>query len=80
MMGIVIALTEQTRWISDEVRLLVVTGFLGSLTTFSTLSGDTFQMWRHGHIGLAALNAGGSVAAGLIALTGAYQVTVFLRS
>jgi len=80
LMGIVIGLAEQTRWISDEVRWLVATGFLGSLTTFSTLSGDTFHLWRHGHLGLAVLNAGGSVAAGLAALAGAYQLTVWLRS
>ncbi|MEQ1842774.1 MAG: CrcB family protein, partial [Verrucomicrobiales bacterium] len=35
-MGVIIGLAEQTRWISDEVRWLVATGFLGSLTTFST--------------------------------------------
>jgi CrcB protein len=80
LMGVVIGLAEQTRWISDEVRWLVVTGFLGSLTTFSTLSGDTFHLWRNGHVGLAALNAGGSLAVGLALLAGAYQVTIWLRS
>jgi len=43
VMGILIALAEQTRWVSEEVRWLVATGFLGSLTTFSSLEADTFH-------------------------------------
>ena len=80
IMGVLIALSEQTRWVSEEVRWLVATGFLGSLTTFSALSADTFHLCRNGQVGLAALNAGGSVAAGLAVLAGAYHLTLWLRS
>ena len=80
LMGVLMGLAEQTRWISAEVRCLVSTGFLGSLTTFSTLSGDTFQLWRQGSAGLALWNAGGSLMAGVVVVCGAYNLTVWLRS
>jgi len=79
-MGILIGLAEQTRWISAEVRWLVATGFLGSLTTFSTLEADTFHLWRNGQLGLAVLNAGGSVVAGVVVLAGAYHLALWMRS
>ena len=46
-------------------RALVVTGLLGAFTTFSTYTADTLLLWEAGRPGLAALNAVGSVAAGL---------------
>lgn len=44
---------------------LVVTGLLGSLTTFSTFSSETLGLLRDGNYGLAALYAGGSAVLGL---------------
>jgi CrcB protein len=51
---------------ADTARLLVVTGFLGAFTTFSTFSLDTLRLWTAGQPGLALLNAGGSVVLGLL--------------
>ena len=48
------------------VRLFVLVGFLGSFTTFSTFSLETVVLWEQGHTGLALLNAGGSLVAGLL--------------
>ena len=80
VMGLLIGLAEQTRWVSEEARWLVATGFLGSLTTFSTLEADTFHLWRNGHGGVAILNAGGSVVVGLAVLAGAYHLALWMRS
>jgi CrcB protein len=80
LMGLVMALAEHTRWIPAETRWFVATGFLGSLTTFSTLSGDTFLLLRQGQMALAMFNAGGSVLGGLGAVCGGYYLTLWLRS
>lgn len=50
---------------SEELRLALVVGFLGSFTTFSTFSLDTLALWESGRPGWAVLNAAGSVVLGL---------------
>lgn len=49
-------------------RLLLLVGFLGSYTTFSTFSLETVVLWEQGHPGAALLNAVGSVILGLVAV------------
>ncbi len=41
-------------WVSELLRLLLLTGFLGGLTTFSTFSAEVVNSFRHGRC-LAAL-------------------------
>ena len=53
------------RFEAGWVRPLVVTGFLGAYTTFSTLSLETYRLLEDGSYGLAAVNALGSLAAGI---------------
>lgn len=50
-----------------SVRLLLGVGFLGGYTTFSTLSYESFALWRRSSWQVAWLNVGCSLAAGLIA-------------
>lgn len=50
----------------DDARLAILVGGLGSFTTFSTYSADTVLLWEAGRPGLAAANALGSVAVGLL--------------
>jgi len=52
----------------DRTRLIFVMGFLGAFTTFSTYSADTIAIWEEGRIGLAVVNAVGSVVLGLVAV------------
>ena len=47
------------------VRLAVVVGLLGSLTTFSTFGYDTIELARHGHGAQAAWNVLANVTLGL---------------
>lgn len=53
--------------ISQEIRLFVMVGLLGSFTTFSTFSYDTLTLLRDQAILYAALNVGIQVMIGLLA-------------
>lgn len=66
LVGIALALFAQHPGLSPEWRLLVVTGFLGGLTTFSTFSAEIFTLLARGQLGLGVaaigLHLGGSLA------------------
>lgn len=51
--------------VREEYRLLVLTGFLGAFTTFSTFGFETFQLLNDGQRGLAFTNIAVSNIAGL---------------
>lgn len=49
----------------SEVRLLVLTGFMGAFTTFSTYMFETAELVKLGQIAMALLNVVGQSVAGL---------------
>ena len=53
---------------ADRMRLILMMGFLGAFTTFSTYSAETIALWESGRVGLAVTNAVGSVVLGLVAV------------
>jgi CrcB protein len=54
LMGIALAVFGHFEALSPEVRLLVTTGFLGGLTTFSTFSGEASTLLAREQLGWAA--------------------------
>jgi CrcB protein len=72
LMGIMIALLAMPLSHAPEMRLLVVTGFLGGLTTFSAFSGEVARLLQQGRVGLAgaeiALHVIGSVSLTLLGI------------
>ena len=50
------------------LQLLLVVGFLGSFTTFSSLMWDSFRLVQNDSLLMALLNLSGSVAVGLAAV------------
>lgn len=54
--------------LSDEWRLLLVTGGLGALTTFSAFSFETLMLARDDTFALAALNTAANVVLSLLAV------------
>lgn len=60
-----------------EYRLLILTGFLGSLTTFSTFSFESFQLLKDGMARAFLLNITGNVLICLVFVWMGYLVTKF---
>ena len=71
-MGLIVSLESQPCSVPTEatnrVLLLVATGFLGSLSTFSTFIAEVMTTLRQGHWKQLTLLSGGSVLAGLGAM------------
>ncbi len=56
------------RDLHSPARLLLITGFLGGYTTFSTFAFEARALWGRGQAGASLLYATGSVAAGVLAV------------
>ncbi len=65
LVGLVMAALTGRGVTDPTLRLLLVTGFLGAYTTFSTYTYDTVRLYESGAVGAAALNALGSMVLGL---------------
>ena len=75
LMGIAMGFLEHTQTLSPELRLLVTTGFLGGLTTFSAFSGEATALLMQNQYGwLAAITT--AHVAGSILMTVAGIATV----
>jgi CrcB protein len=58
--------------ISTDLRLVLVGGVAGGLTTFSTWSVETIQLATEGEVRKAALNVAANLVVGVAAATGGY--------
>jgi len=70
LIGLAIAFFAQQPGLSPEWRLLIITGFLGGLTTFSTFSAEIFtllsrQQWGWGTLSISLHLAGSVLMTGL---------------
>ncbi len=68
LLGLFMTLSEERFLWPSEYRLLVAIGFLGSYTTFSTLTFETMKLLEVGDFWRAGLNISGSLIAGLAAV------------
>lgn len=69
LIGVAIAFFAQHPGLPPEWRLIIITGFLGGLTTFSTFSAEVFTLISRGQMGWA-LGAAGLHLLGSLAMTG----------
>lgn len=72
--GYIMGLTHAKDAAPDHYRLLFTIGFLGSFTTYSTFSWNTFELFRNAHIGFALTNIAVTLIAGLLAVWMGYAL------
>ena len=65
--GIAVEVFARHVGLSEEMRLFVITGFLGGLTTFSTFSAEVVALLERTHYGWALILASAHLAGSLIA-------------
>jgi len=66
LIGLFWGLAERFAWLTPSVRLFVVTGFLGALTTFSSFAVETVNTANTGAAHLALTNFVANNAGGLL--------------
>jgi CrcB protein len=66
LIGLLLTLAEERELLSREARLLLVVGFLGSYTTFSTFGWETVALLRDNDVMRAAGNLLLSTAGGFV--------------
>jgi fluoride exporter len=74
VLGLLFALAVERDVFSSEIRLPVMTGFVGAYTTFSTLMLETWRLAESGSSVAAIVNVAGSVAVGLVVMAGGLVV------
>ena len=78
VMGVLFVLILEKGALPPEMRSLLMIGFLGAFTTFSTFSLDALGLWQNGHLFLALVYALGTVVLCLAAITVAVWLTRLL--
>ena len=68
LFGFIWSLVEQRLVISPEARIIILSGFLGAFTTFSSFMFETSSLMGEGQWLLAGLNIGGQILFGLTAM------------
>jgi len=75
LIGVLVGFLSQTISLHQDVRLLLVTGFCGGYTTFSTFSSESLGLLQSQHYFTAALYIAGSVLLGLAAVWLGFSLT-----
>ena len=73
--GAVFYVTEERFLISPTLRTVILIGFLGGFTTFSSYGLQTFTLLREGEIGWAAFNIAASNVLGLMMVWTGYVIS-----
>jgi CrcB protein len=61
--------------LSPDMKLLLITGFCGGFTTFSTYANESFGMMKAGDVLQTALYVGASVVIGILAVWGGMMLS-----
>ncbi len=81
LVGVAVAVFAQHPGLAPEARLLVITGFLGGLTTFSTFSAEAVHLLTRGEYTWAAAHMASHLVGSLtMTLVGLLTVKVFVKA
>lgn len=67
VIGLLFGIMEKGSLLNPEWRLLLITGFCGGFTTFSSFAAENVQLLKDGHIAYFAFYTAGSVVLGILA-------------
>ena len=74
LVGMLFYLLQERFLVNQTVRTIVMVGFLGGFTTFSSFGLQTFTLLQNGQFGLAALNVSLSNLIGLVLVWAGYSI------
>ena len=74
LVGLLFYLLEERFLVNQTARTVILIGFLGGFTTFSSFGLQTFTLLRDGESGLAVLNIAASNLVGLLLVWAGYTV------
>ena len=78
VMGILFVVIVERAALPQEMRSLLMIGFLGAFTTFSTFSLDALGLWQNGHLFMALLYVLATVVLCLLAISSSIWLTRLL--
>ena len=78
LVGLLFYLMQERFMVNPTVRMVILIGFLGGFTTFSSFGLQTFSLLRDGEFGLAILNLTASNFVGLVLVWVGYTLARIL--
>lgn len=76
LIGVITTIATRTTSLSPLMQKCLITGLLGSLTTFSTFALDSLNLLQAGRVGAAIVNVSVNVVVGCLLVWGGIQLSL----